>query len=424
MMTTSFNILGICVLRDIFSHHPNDGGHKINQYVNSFAPLFSFEAGTPVDIEKYNKIDTSDIVSNFIKRCILFNINGSVFDYIEQKESNYLLMDMGLTRINYYILENGQHCFGGYRPLYDRMANEGLIPNIVQTKAFNFLEKDKIRTRIAKYCQRIKSIYNINKIILFEIKNSTLLYDNQKNTITSFPPATINKAYQQNKFIDFCFSVAKEELKGCHVVYMPKNVVCDAYHPLKKGVLHFTQEYYDYGLEAINIITQNMPKEEEEAALKRLCQDTETLYAKKYFGILEKSLLTSSKSNTTLKRKNIFLSKMYSIFNSIYKDNIDIEIFFTTNKIKKIVVYGYNDLYEYIKVHFKKNIKVIGFFNNKDNTMHNEKILDLLSIPRDIPILIIDVTDEDLIYEKLKKLNFKAFKLTEIIDWTYKNKLQ
>lgn len=115
---------------------------------------------------------------------------------------------------------------------------------------------------------------------------------------------------------------------------------------------------------------------------------------------------------------------MYSIFNSIYKDNIDIEIFFTTNKIKKIVIYGYNDLYEYIKVHFKKNIKVIGFFNNKDNTMHNEKILDLLSIPRDIPILIIDVTDEDLIYEKLKKLNFKAFKLTEIIDWTYKNKLQ
>lgn len=167
-----------------------------------------------------------------------------------------------------------------------------------------------------------------------------------------------------------------------------------------------------------------MPKEEEEAALKRLCQDTETLYAKKYFGILEKSLLTSSKSNTILKRKNIFSSKMYSIFNSIYKDNIDIEIFFTTNKIKKIVVYGYNDLYEYIKVHFKKNIKVIGFFNNKDNTMHNEKILDLLSIPSDIPILIIDVTDEDLIYEKLKKLNFKAFKLTEIIDWTYKNKLQ
>ena len=422
-MATSFNILGICVLRDIFSHHPNDGGYKINQYVNSFPPLFIHENGISVDIDRYNKTDTSDIVSNFIKRSILFNVNRTVFDYVESKKSDYILIDMGLARVDYYILENGQYCFGGYRSLYDRMSSKGLFPKIIQAKPFNFLSTAEIKERTIAYCKKIKSLYDINKIILFEIKNSTLLYDSKKESISSFDPAAVRKAYLQNEFIEFCFSVARKELQGCHVVYMPKNVVCDAYHPLKKGLLHFTQEYYDYGLESINIITKNMPRDEEEKALNALRKDTEELYAKKYFSALEKSIISAAKANKIIKRKNVLFEKLYSFLSDVYKDNIDISDFLTAKNINAIIIYGYNDAYTCIRKQcLQQKINVIGFFDAKYKADHNDKVAELSNISKEAVVLIIDFVDENIIYKKLINLGFDAYKLTEIIDWLYKNK--
>ena len=67
----------------------------------------------------------------------------------------------------------------------------------------------------------------------------------------------------------FVFEIMKRELKGCHIIYMPHNIICDRHHYLNWAPLHFTRGYYDYALEAVNIIVSSKNRDNEFEMLEK-----------------------------------------------------------------------------------------------------------------------------------------------------------
>ena len=419
MNNISFNILGVCVLRDVFSYHENDAGYIINQYVNEFSPLYCFEKGTYVNIDKYNQIDTTNITSNFIKRCILFNVTGGVLDYISKKKSDYLILDIALTRTQYFVLENGQYCYGAYKKLYDLMSKNGLFPPIKEILQFNFLDKKEIRNRLKIYCNKIKKMYDVSKIILFEIRNSILLYDSKNDEVYPFNIQAIKKANSQNELIDYCFSIVKEELQGCHIVYMPKYVLCDKYHHLNIGLLHFTKEYYDYGINAINIITKGLKRDDEERMLYELYTDVNNKCANKYFNKLSNKIIDLTRENIIINRKRIYFTKTYKFFNFIYNNKFKLDDFFNSYNLKTILLYGENDISKYIFNNFKKNINFD--IMAKDLKNFSQEFSSVNKYYNYDGIIITDVIDDDKIFAKLTQMGYNnVYKLENIYRYFIK----
>lgn len=275
----TFNILGCCVTRDIFSMHQNDGGHKVNQYINEFSPLFSLENGLDLDYDKYNSIDISSISSNFIKRCTYLDITKNIFNYITKKASDYLIIDPGPIRMGYIVFENGITCYAGRvsQKIINYMIEQKIFPPIYESLNFDYMSLREFEYRTIKYCNKLKTLYPTNRIILNEIQHGFLLFDRNDKKITTFKDSYELK--RKNKLLSYIFEIMKRELKGCHIIYMPRNIMCDKHHYLGWAPLHFTKGYYDYGLEAINIILSSKSIAEEVDRLEKCRIKWQRLYA-------------------------------------------------------------------------------------------------------------------------------------------------
>lgn len=68
-------------------------------------------------------------------------------------------------------------------------------------------------------------------------------------------------------------------------------IICDKYHYLGWAPLHFTKGYYDYGLEAINIIVSSKSIDEEREKLKKCREKWEKIYALVFYKHLYSNLL-------------------------------------------------------------------------------------------------------------------------------------
>ena len=282
----TFNMLGCCVSRDIFSMHKNDGGHQINQFVNEFSPFFSFENGLEIDYDKYNNVDISSISSNFVKRCTYLDITKNIFNYIKKKNSDYLIVDTGAVRTGYVVFENGITSYAGRisKKIIGYMVEQGIFPSPYEYLNFDYMSLREVEIRTIKYCNELKKMYAVEKIILNEIQHGFLLVDRKNKKITTFSDAYELK--KKNRLMSYVFEIMKRELKGCHVIQMLHNVMCDKYHYLGWAPLHFTKGYYDYGLEAINIIISSKSMDEETERLEKCRLKWQKLYAFIFYNIL------------------------------------------------------------------------------------------------------------------------------------------
>lgn len=99
----SISILGTCISRDIFGMQKNDGGYKIDRFIQSISPISAVTESMLIKNieENYNQIDMifSDL-SNFYKRVLISDLKKNVFEYMSEIHSDYLLIDAGTMRYN------------------------------------------------------------------------------------------------------------------------------------------------------------------------------------------------------------------------------------------------------------------------------------------------------------------------------------
>ncbi len=211
---------------------------------------------------------------------MLQEITRTSLDWLAQEPSDYLLVDMGLLRSDFHELESG-HIFCAQMSVLNKLLEEeGIIPKLKRVLPFDYMSDDEMKKRLKIYCDKLLKMYPPERIILFEVSYATSCADFRANTITNFSLKRM-RYDERSRYIRHGFTLAKDFLKGCHVVNFPENVLGDAQHPWGKMPLHFTHEYYDYGLNAINIICrEQLAREEEMRRLEQLRQKYGEIYKK------------------------------------------------------------------------------------------------------------------------------------------------
>ena len=276
----SFNLLGGCVLRDSFGMHENDGGYKINRYSSKFSPFFLNDKGFDITEEEWKHITSCDSLSsysNFVKRCVFFELTRHAKKYVEEIKSDYLMIDVDFVRHN-YVKINDTYFLNYEEPFFLSLKEHGFIDNIKHID-YDFMDKSVLDEKIIEYANSLKEICEVNHIILLEINHAMLYYDFlDKKKYFYYAFTSLQK---QNMLMNYIFSKLKQSLNGCHVIEFPDFIIGDKQHKFGCDSLHFVKEYYDYVLNCINIIISNNINELELLEDER--KKVSLLIQKKYF---------------------------------------------------------------------------------------------------------------------------------------------
>lgn len=309
----SFNILGVCTTRDIFAVTKGDEKYEIKKYTLGFSPLFALEEGLKIDKEAFNSVETS--LTSFRRRAAYLEFTHTVFDFLTESQSDYLIIDMAVLKNSYLLTEDGHYFMAGrYNlSLYKKLVEELNVPAVkAESIPCDFLPKDKVVERLKSYAAKLLTIYKPEQIILCEHQHSRLCVKGKK--LGQFKHFE-NKWGRRSEFISFCFDVMKNELRGCHVINYLNNAVADLNHRFGTSPLHFAKHYYSYYFECIELILKKLPAERELVQLKKILKKWNNLCAIKYFPMLKKLALTQleiieqgklkySKSKEILNEKN------------------------------------------------------------------------------------------------------------------------
>ncbi len=272
---TSISLIGCCAIRDIFGLHNDDGGYEIKRYVQCVSPV-SAMANSPL---LRPLTDSDDALfggaAHFFGRCQKLELEKRVFDYVAEDPADYLVVDAAeFRRKLFYFPENDSWFSENYNlsSMFQGYCDAGLIPSEYELR--NPMELDLgFRKEILKeYCDRLLEMYVPERIILVEIKagghrqiDNEELCDDEEKTAAIF-----------NERMSFSFDIVKECLCGAHVITFPQYVSIDPGHKWGRNLLHYYPEYYDYALNAVNlIVSKTLDVDEECERIERLKAECE-----------------------------------------------------------------------------------------------------------------------------------------------------
>lgn len=264
----SFNILGCCVLRDIFGMQEADGGYTVNRYVQIPSPV---SCVTPSPLIAQPSDECFEGVSPFVKRCTVLELHKQVFDFLGGG-ADYLLVDAAEFRKNLYHFKFNDGWFTDSRKdVFDKLIKTGALPDDYEIVDPLDMDRGEVRDYIEAYCEKLLRLYEPDRIILCELKTVGFMAEGER--LSAFGNASLSVSAKMNERMALAFSYMKHFLRGCHIIEFPENVYADACHKWGKGVLHYVPEYYDYALKAVSIIVDRNVRADNECqmlmALKR-----------------------------------------------------------------------------------------------------------------------------------------------------------
>lgn len=339
------SIAGSCILRDTFSTHKDDGGYKVQQYVSRFAPLSLCEPPIKVNEKAYSAFDLKKYIPNFSKRCILQDLTRTVTDFLQEQKSDWLLTDAALFRRDYFEFgEEKYTCYGVEQFIFNDLAKNVITPPVTGVKKLFDFSKEEIERRMQYYIHQLRSLYSLKEIVLVENQNVPL-YCDKKNVTIAFRNQEQYKKENQN--IQYCYQLMQKALHGCHHIPFPKHVVADAHHWLGCSPLHYTQAYYDYAFQAMEVINQHLPKEQEEAQIQQLCDACSNYYVSRYMQSFEEAVLRLNGKYFAKSRECNSYLQYIDYFTAYLQSGNDAAVFLHEKGIHQIGVYGYNRIANY-----------------------------------------------------------------------------
>lgn len=261
----SFNVMGDCVSRDILEL----GGVKVSQYHAFSSPL-------SICSEKSEVIMTSDDLkdiigkkySNFVKRCMVSDFNKTVLDYVFEKKSDYFVLDVLDAR--HPLLVKGNHCI----TMTNRFEKiKHLVPAHIGLDEYKEMLPENDNMEHWKECigiiaAKIRKHYAVDQIILNE--HYGVMQYMAGSVIKNFSVSIIDNAKRYNILVKKLFDILRSELEGCHIIEFPDNVMATADHKWGLAELHYHDIYYDYGINAVKVILQDLSDKEEKEQLEQL----------------------------------------------------------------------------------------------------------------------------------------------------------
>ena len=250
------SILGTCLMRDIIRVMDSSGKYKVDRYVQAVNPVAAVgESPLLQEMPDWSEKYFDPEVNAFNRRNAYFDLKKSVFDYLAEVKSDYLLIDMGDIRIDVCFFDKDRKKAatefsvkrGGKR------IQEQYLPKVLERLSVLELDADYVKEKLEAYLDKILEIYPPEKIILFENYAVNAYYDSELGGVRHSLEWN-READKFNKSFDLAFSYCLEKLPSVPVIRFPKTVLGDLHHIWGRYSLHYMEGVYRYGFEAMEAI--------------------------------------------------------------------------------------------------------------------------------------------------------------------------
>ena len=279
-MTTTFNILGDCVSRDILQRGVAAGRFEVKQYVSFISPVSLFSAAAP---EKLDGVGSLSWGSNFARRNLSLDLSKTAFDYLFAEPSDYLVLDILDARMSLMMNDEGATVTHSNILAKNPTQIEELLGEGWYRMKFDDIPESEHIAAVEGICERVLEHYSPEQIIVnkhFGVPR----YIKDSATLRSFSAQRWKRAQEYNALAATLFGVVEERLAGCHVIEFPEGILATNRNKWGLHPMHFSTSYYDYGTAAVDAIVAAGP--EAKLQLERLRWQT-TLKLKDFAHSLE-----------------------------------------------------------------------------------------------------------------------------------------
>ncbi|WP_026658287.1 DUF6270 domain-containing protein [Butyrivibrio sp. AC2005] len=249
----SLNLLGCCVIRDIFGLHENDGGYQIKRYVQLPSPV-SIVNKSPL----LREIKIDDVVflgqNSFVSRCQFLELNKQVEHYIAEDPADFFVVDVAeFRRKLLYFPETDGWLSENYRlkGMLDKYIMAGIVPGTYETYDPLELNESELTRYLTAYCEMLDRLYEREKIILVEVKTGRIPTGCEGDELAKAEAVT-SRIF--DKRMEYAYEFVKNRMAGVNVIEFPDNVILNYKHKWGRNLLHYENDYYDYALTAIDNI--------------------------------------------------------------------------------------------------------------------------------------------------------------------------
>lgn len=307
----TFNVFGCCVSRDSLALLEAQKSAVILQMVSpTTATLFTRKFERVYTIDDFKEYDTS----KYFKRLFVQDLNKTHLDYLTEKKSDYLIIDLLNERLSILEKDGRSIAVGAF---YNE--NQQRLTDEFDLKTYNLrkLGDIDINTRfenLDRFCSYILKYYTPNQIIIHRFKGVECYKDKTRKKL--FAPDIRKFVQDYNSITDQIYEYVIQKLKGCHVINSPDDVIADVEHKWGLMPLHFHKFYYDYVSKAIMIICKHLPCFDEMSQLEELRR----IYSEKFELLNLKLELTSKNDLLTWSNNSVNFSK--ALLFDMLSDNI------------------------------------------------------------------------------------------------------
>lgn len=161
-----------------------------------------------------------------------------------------------------------------------KLIENGYVSQSAEIMQLSDMDDETFSFYMDLFIECILKMYRKEQIILVDCQAVPYSVNEARDSVNLFEQGQIEKWYVN---INRGYRYLRKQLAGCHVIEFPKGVFGDESHKWGRAPLHYIPEYYDYGLKAVDIITQGrLPYEEEREKLRELRERYEDLMKLKY----------------------------------------------------------------------------------------------------------------------------------------------
>lgn len=267
---SSFNILGSCVMRDIWGFRNEIHDDSIKVFIQSNNPLtfitLPLSKITPECIMEKDMKSTNDVWY----RWTVTNAEKIAFDRINSNPTDYILCN--LTEIVNPILRI-ENDFGKYTYLeYQKGVRENDVfglPKFNELKSRVIspydLPKEYIDECLVYFEKSILKQYDPNHIIFF-VNYPMTKYITAEGTLKKYKKG---KEKQKNDLIKYANKHFIDNVSP-NCIFLPRNAIGNEMHKWGLCDYHYIDEAYDYLFYALNILLGEGQKQDKQKRLKRL----------------------------------------------------------------------------------------------------------------------------------------------------------
>lgn len=168
----NISIVGSCVSRDVFGFTVNQQsvGYSVERFVQSVNPVSAVSGlvGAGLVEELVNESEKSE-ASNFYKRCFKLDVQKNWIDYLSEKKSDWLIIDMSTVSSPVISVDDtyiSYNLFCAIRKKFKTLEDESAFAKIgsMSTMDLKNMDEDYLRGVYRRFFDMLMELYPENKM--------------------------------------------------------------------------------------------------------------------------------------------------------------------------------------------------------------------------------------------------------------------